>query len=409
MKATFHRQTSSTGVHIKRKTRGGILVTSLVFSVVFTFVMTGIGTLAFSHYSRTSTDIAHAKALDLAEAGINYELYKLNLDATNASPATGATYPLGDGTFTVKVTNRDGTAWSGGTDIAIESVGEVAGLQRTVQVNAKKIEPLAVSPGLAAFSIEPGQICSPGVRVTGDIGTNTRWDIRDGATISGRIKYHGGTGVLQSPYNAQQDFLTIPAEYKLVNDIALEHFPNSGATIPGGIDYVSIRNDNATASPPIENRRIDVGGNETYTLGPGNYYLDVFSMSGNTKLILDNRTGPVYVWFNPCALVYLAGDSSIEVMDDSGTHPTVFYIVHVAYVGGNFRGEGTYYAHGSLFGILESYVLIDGNASIRGQVVSRNLYLRDSSSVEAVGSTTNSTGRPKFEFDNDWKEVNPVH
>jgi len=101
-------------VYRRRQHRGGILITTLVFAVVIAFLLAGVGTFIVSHLSRESTESSHAGALDLAEAGVDYELRQIsvntsNADQYNSTTQSGVTYTLGNGTYTVYCENTDGS------------------------------------------------------------------------------------------------------------------------------------------------------------------------------------------------------------------------------------------------------------------------------------------------------------
>src|SRR6266571_582043 len=97
-----------------RSRRGGVLLTTLAFVVVISVIMAGMATLSVSYYARAGVESDYAAALDLAEAGVNYELRKISANAGNADQAgshspPGVTYSLGNGTFTVYCINKDGS------------------------------------------------------------------------------------------------------------------------------------------------------------------------------------------------------------------------------------------------------------------------------------------------------------
>src|ERR1700694_3503931 len=98
----------------QRKRPGSALISALVFTVITAICLAGIGTLSVSHYNRASVEGDYAAALNLAEAGINYEIRKISRDATTADQAGSSTPPgttvsFGGGTFRVYCSNRDGT------------------------------------------------------------------------------------------------------------------------------------------------------------------------------------------------------------------------------------------------------------------------------------------------------------
>src|SRR5579862_9987603 len=76
-------------------------------------MLAGLGTLIISYYSRVTTESVYASTIDLADAGINYELRRINQNVANADlPSTGtppgSTVAFGGGTFNVYCTMTDG-------------------------------------------------------------------------------------------------------------------------------------------------------------------------------------------------------------------------------------------------------------------------------------------------------------
>ena len=57
-----------------RSRSGSVFISVLAFTVVIAFIITGVATCTVSHYSRACTEANYAEAIDLADAGFNYEL-----------------------------------------------------------------------------------------------------------------------------------------------------------------------------------------------------------------------------------------------------------------------------------------------------------------------------------------------
>src|SRR5580704_7345105 len=85
---------------------GGILLSVLCIATVIATILAGLGTLIVSYYSRVTTDSVYANAINIADAGINYELRRITQNVANADlPTTGtppgSTVSFGSGTFCV--------------------------------------------------------------------------------------------------------------------------------------------------------------------------------------------------------------------------------------------------------------------------------------------------------------------
>jgi len=99
----------ATSSRSRRAQYGGVLISGLAFAAISAFIVVGMLTMTVSNYARSSTEADYEAALGLAEAGVNYELRKLSLDPTTADQvSTAASTTLGDGSFTVYCTNKDG-------------------------------------------------------------------------------------------------------------------------------------------------------------------------------------------------------------------------------------------------------------------------------------------------------------
>ena len=88
----------------KRKQRGGALIGALVFTVVISMLLAGIGTLSVSHYARANAECDYANALYVAEAGINYGSSKITNNVALADAVgtgSGMTCTLGAGSCSV--------------------------------------------------------------------------------------------------------------------------------------------------------------------------------------------------------------------------------------------------------------------------------------------------------------------
>lgn len=124
--------------------RGTAMISALALVAITTILMTGICLLASSHATRQKREADYALALELAEAGVNYELRYVgtHLTSTPAGHLSGSAYTGSitgvSGTFTVYVTNTDDTtAWAPPADMKVVSVGTVGSIQRKITVVCK--------------------------------------------------------------------------------------------------------------------------------------------------------------------------------------------------------------------------------------------------------------------------------
>src|SRR5258706_10922645 len=130
--------------------RGAVLITALAFTVVVSCIIAGIAAFTMSHCQRATTEGDYASALNMAEAGINWEIRKMSQTSISAdtvsNPASQSfTYPgivSGfNGTFKAWVTNDPdtGTQWTAPNSAIVWGQGIVNGVVANVQrsVNIK--------------------------------------------------------------------------------------------------------------------------------------------------------------------------------------------------------------------------------------------------------------------------------
>lgn len=129
--------------------RSGMALISVLAFVLITSIF--VGTLAIfsvSHRGRVQNEADYAKTLDVAEAGLNYELQKVSVDSTQADAAPGKQININDtngkvvGACVVYCQNTDGTSpWdpnlaTNGGKVKVVSSGAFNGLSRIVQSQA---------------------------------------------------------------------------------------------------------------------------------------------------------------------------------------------------------------------------------------------------------------------------------
>ena len=137
----IQRATNHTGRHFaaepwerRHQSRGVVIIGVLFFILITSIMLMGIGTFAVSHQTRVKVDASYAMAIDLAEAGVDYEFRKISLSTANPDQYPGTAYNLGTGTYTVYCTNKDGTTpWTVGNYLSVVSTGTVDGVSRTVK------------------------------------------------------------------------------------------------------------------------------------------------------------------------------------------------------------------------------------------------------------------------------------
>ena len=302
------------------KERGGVLISALVFTVIISMLLAGIGTLAVSHYARATSEGDYANALYVAEAGINYEFRKITknpvlADASNGG--NGVSYPFGNGTFSVYVTNTNGSAWTIGNSMYVYSKGTVNGVTRTIKVSGKAVG--STIPDYAMFGIAEGIMNQSGTTITGDVGTNGFFTFNNGPTVTGYVDFNGPGSTWQSAPSRSYSVRNkaTPLVWPTVDTLAAAAFPS------GGLVWLSTHNDNGLSSPGISGSNILTSTDITLNgqAGGANYYLTGCTCNGNAKINFNNSAGPINVWVGPSGasttFVFNGGVATVKNATDS--------------------------------------------------------------------------------------------
>ncbi len=397
-------------IHTGRR-RGAAIISTLFFLLVISMLLMGVGTYTVSHKQREMMDSNYASAVDTAEAGVNYELRKITQNPSNADLTQG-TYSVGSGKATVWCTQDAAgtTPWNPGTQgMYVWSTGLVNGVQRTVEVSAKGY-PFS---GKFALYTENGVTVINGSAplVNGDIGTNGQFKFSGTPTINGTVYFGGPSagwygGVAPGPYTVAYGPKQV--QYPTVDQIALQLFPNSGATSPGGLSYLSTHNDNAKANPPISGSSIS---SSVTLVGPGNYYVTSISLSGQQVISFDNTNGPVNLWIGPSGgngtCTFQGGSAAVPVTTNPANRCNIYCALESGItLAGNGEIDGLVYCYnkdpnGSLFGT----VTVSGNPVVKGQVVCDQATLNGNIAIDYMYNYIQPTNFDYYGYSNSWQEI----
>jgi Tfp pilus assembly protein PilX len=250
-------------IALKGREAGGVLVTALVFAVVISLFVAGVAGISVGHLSRGSTESDYATAIQLADAGINYELRWLSLDSTNFNlahqqyPKSGMPGPYtgtvpnipGGGSFTVSVMNADGSGpWAPPNELLIRSTGTINGISRTVEITGQR---RSLFGEYAIFAIVEGKLGGSNSYIVGNVGTNGGvWFSGGAATtnIQGELYYNGypvsNPQTTPPPSNSGYEpgsnvwWNPDPVPWPTVSEIADQLFP-------GGLEYIKANHHNS--------------------------------------------------------------------------------------------------------------------------------------------------------------------
>lgn len=391
--------------------KGVAIIGVLIFILITTILLAGVGTYAVSHQTRADVDMRYAAALDLAEAGVNFELRRISQDTALADNCPGTARNLGEGTFTVYCANRDGsTPWTPPDYLDIISTGTIDGVSRTVRASVKGY---MADGNYAIYTMEGTSFWNgSAISIVGDIGTNGYFDFSGHPGISGSVYFNGpNAGWADGDDPGGYNVIRRPGrrDYPTVAEKALEMFPNSGSTAPGGLAYLATNNDNARAIPPIVNNSIT---NSVTLVGPGNYYVTNINLTGNKKITFDNTLGPINLWIGPPngtgTARFRGGTAAISATSDPSKACQIFVATQSGIdLAGNERIDATIHAYnvdgnGNAYG----YVLNSGNPTIYGQIIANRADINGNLTVNYVPGTIVPQNYSYYGFDDLWVEMN---
>jgi hypothetical protein len=384
-------------------------------AAVIASLVAGLGSLLVSYYSRASDEAGYANAINLADAGVNYELRRINANVSNADmPGSSAPYgtyvTFGNGSFRVYCTMSDGvTAWDkASTPFCILATGTSGSESRTVKISATS--PAAPGGTASIFAITSGVNSSS--TISGSISTDGSLQFNGGAVVTGGINLDGPSAVLtKAPSTAYTETINPTAvTWPTVSATALSHFPNSGATAPGGLTYLSLHNDNLTAVPPILLNSLNLSGGASMTLvgkpGGANYYVTTLSVTGGSTLTFNNTLGPINIWeASTTNSVTISGGTAAVKMTTDPTKPVIFYLATtkgVTLSGGSELDAGIYNPDTG------DTVTISGGASDYSQVVCDNLSFTGGSTFNGTAGYFSALVAGTYVFNGSWQEINGI-
>jgi Tfp pilus assembly protein PilX len=452
----------------KRKllVRGGVLVTALIFALVISLFAVGVALVSSSHLDRATVESDYATAIQLADAGVNFELRWLSNDTSTASARAHQSLPQagqlsaytgtvpnipGGGSFTVSVSNTDGSGpWSPPNHVLIRSTGTINGISRTVEVTGR-------SRGLfgeyAIFSIDEAKMGGSKAFVIGNMGTNGPVSFSGGnpeGNIQGELTFNGypANGNLSGEMRGSNVWwYPNPVQWPTVSEIAESLFV-------GGLTYLKNNNDNdrvksflasdtesllsnaitmSIGTGSLEKRQFNsfapsrnlqdrpggnryqngsegLYGNKVIIFPPGDYYFSGVKMSNGTgeAILIDNASGMVRIWIN--------GGNAKDSLDlpvlftssDKNKFRLYYNNCSEISIGGNSKFYGSIYSH---VDGCQSSVKLHGNSQILGSVIFEDIWLTGNSDIifpNDGGGEADSDYALWYGFMNTWREVNPA-
>jgi hypothetical protein len=387
--------------------RGSVIIGTLFFILIFSILLMGIGQFAVSHQTRAKVDADWAAALDIAEAGINYEFGKISVNPANADQSPGASYSFGGGTFSVKCIQRnaDGSEtapWVAPNNLYVYATGTIRGVSRTVKVSAKG----HTIPGdFAVYGIHSVDLGSNST-VIGNVGSNGAIIQGNSCSIAGIIYLNGPNASYSGPLVPQTT--PVPILWPTVDKIANDQFPQ------GGLTWLATNNDNASAG--IVNNQINGSVTLSGKSGGANYYVTSITLSGSQTITFDNTLGPVNLWIGPSGgggSVKLVGTTQGITTDiTQGGNPVNIYIATAGTATLDMRGTSTIkaniYDYNRYPGTNTEYgsLVMKGTPDVYGSVVAYDVAFSGTPGVQYVEGVQQPPMIGYFGYDNSWIESN---
>ena len=380
--------------------RGFMLITTILFIAVISILLAGVGTFAATHQTRAKTDADWARALNIAEAGINTELATISRNYLAADQHPGRTYQFGGGNFKVWVmqwdpaTQTESTPWYAPRKMVVYSQGTYNGITRTLRVTVKAVN---VRNNYTLYTMQTGTL-NGNVTINGNVGTNGTLSSVGTVTITRGVELNGATAnyVGTAPVTRNP----APLLWQTVDEIANEMFPQ------GGLTWLASNNDNSRVGLPTDPLAARINNSITL-VGPGNYYVSEINLTGTKKITFDNRTGRVNLFIGPpgYGLVKFAGSTSAVPTGQPGSYDVnVLCVKEGMELVGSSTFHGNIYCYNKYGNIPYGTITNSGTPRIVGTVLANAATVGGISSItfDAPASMESYVGY--YGFDNYWAE-----
>ncbi len=428
------------------RTRGAALLLALVVTAIMSALLSGMLLLSVSHLTLTSRNQDYASAMNVAEAGINYEIQKVLWTPAAYDPPGSPHQQVissteGGQSFSVYAAgSREGGEWgSPHSDVWITSTGTVNDVSRTVRVKIKGgTDSWDIFGQYALFSIstDPDSMNITGnFHVVGASGSNGGVTFHGSADLDGNFWYCGQEIPLDpvrvDPNYGQVRNTAQPQEFPTVNQEATKRAadPPYNETAPVTVDYFRTHNDNSqivdstgkeliSETKPLLNDKA-LGKTEVITIPPGDYYFEGIDLQ-NARVSLDTAGGPVNIWIGP-----EAGTGKDDVINGNSLlftsqNVTRFHLYEGS--GRTLRMNGTMDFYGCILayngpdpktGDYYGDVVLNGTGIITGSVIA-NTVTKAQGTADVIfqsgggGGGNGSGGQgPVFGVVSYWEELNP--
>ena len=434
----------------RRKVGGVALITTLALLLMLSLAVAGAGTYAVGHLNFMRRNGDYALAIELADAGANFELRYISDNEYTAAPAHQASSPyVGTipglaGQYTVWVTNTDGSSpWSPPNPYVIHAVGQVNGATRQIDVaghGESMFQPYSVLGSTLVL------VTGAGSQISGNVASMTDVDLSGafGTPITGETILAGPLAI--GPTNATTfrrpnaiilptidqivngtlyngwNWLTSNAPLNRANQNVREFQAGATGTTPltaattqaaGGPWTGTNAQSETLATSDVQNLNNGPDGTPTIVLPPGDYYFTNVNLTGGVHLILDSaglslpvpKPGLVRIWIQGGLLP----DNLVTTVTTTSTDPSLVRIYDenplTFTLGSGVNISACIYSENAL---PTNVVLITGGALITGSVYGSSISISGGSKVQAPasGSVGNASDFSLYHgFINGWVET----
>ncbi len=383
------------------KTRRGIaLAVVLLVGVVLIILAGSIHTVTLSSHRQTARYGLQTEARYAALAGFQAALSRLKVDEDHSADVTGQVSYDSSLVYRVKVENnatglitRDA---ADGTKIPPGSVylTSTAGRQPyRFTLTAMLSRDTAAPPYNAVFAAngismtDNTEIQAVGGSGPFVVGTNV--ETPGNISISGNATLAGSVGI--GPAGDPATAVSVSGNGEVTGSVQVAtaltvNPPQVPPAVSPPFTNVMVNNNDSLSIPPGNYGRIRLVDNTEVRLSSGTYYIDQdFTVSGNTEVHCDTRSGPIVIYVNGTDLRF-TGNADINLSGDPedvrlymvNTNPSSFVL------GGNSEAHMVFYAP-------TASVVLRDNSELRGSLVADHLSMRSNSDITYDRSLNPST------------------
>jgi hypothetical protein len=293
----------------------------------------------------------------------------------------------------------------------ILATGTIGSVSRSIKVYATSNTGSGSPVGVFAVVSGDTSTANGTPVVNGSVATDGTLDFTGDPTVTGTVTFYGSSaGWNPTPSNAYTvKYNSTAVAWPTTVAVALSLFPDSGATAPGGLTYLSVHNDNALSSPAITGNSLNFNGSGTFTFngkaGGANYYVTSMTFNGTPNVVFDNTNGPITIWQGTASgsLTLNGGVASVS-MTSNPADAVRFYAATTS--GVTLNGSGVLDA--GIYNVTDENAVttMNGSGTVDGSIVCDKFTFNGSTTVNATNGYFTVPGTSTYCFNNSYVELN---